>query len=64
MFIRVLQNDPNWHTLDCLPVPYAIDRKKLATMGGRSTPRSPPGGPACSNHVALDLAVPQMSQDL
>jgi hypothetical protein len=38
MFIRVLQNDPNWHTLDCLPVPYAIDRKKLATMGGRSRP--------------------------
>jgi hypothetical protein len=38
MFIRVLQNDPNWHTLDCLPVPYAIDRKKLATMGGRSPP--------------------------
>src|ERR1700730_2793218 len=23
-----------------------------------------PGGPACSNRVALDLAVPQMSQDL
>jgi hypothetical protein len=39
MFIRVLQNDPNWHTLDCLPVPYAIDRKKLATTGGRSPPR-------------------------
>jgi len=33
MFIRVLQNDPNWHTLDCLPVPYAIDRKKLANIG-------------------------------
>jgi hypothetical protein len=64
MFIRVLQNDPNWHTLDRLPVPYAIDRKKLATMGGRGPPRSPPGGPACSNHVALDLTVPQMSQDL
>jgi len=64
MFIRVLQNDPNWHTLDCLPVPYAIDRKKLASMGRRSTPRSPPGGPACSNRVALDLTVPQMSQDL
>jgi hypothetical protein len=32
MFIRVLQNDPNWHTLDCLPVPYAIDRKKLAKL--------------------------------
>src|SRR5258707_12875812 len=46
MFIRVLQNDPNWHTLDCLPVPYAIDRKKLATMGGRK-PASfqRPGGP-------------------
>jgi hypothetical protein len=23
-----------------------------------------PGGPACSNRVALDLAVPQVSQDL
>jgi hypothetical protein len=32
MFIRVLQNDPNWHTLDCLPVPYAIDRKKPANI--------------------------------
>jgi hypothetical protein len=45
MFIRVLQNDPNWHTLDCLPVPYAIDRKKLATMGGRSQPRFNAGRP-------------------
>ena len=46
MFIRVLQNDPNWHTLDCLPVPYAVDRKKFATMGGRK-PASfqRPGGP-------------------
>jgi hypothetical protein len=60
----VLQNDLNWHTRDCLPVPYAIGRKKLATMGRRSPPRSPPGGPACSNHVALGLTVPQMSQDL
>ena len=63
MFIRVLQNDPYWHTLDCLPVPYAIDRKKLATMGGRRL-ASMPGGPACSSHVAMDLTVPQMSQDL
>ncbi len=31
--------------LDCFPVPYAIDRKKLVTIGRRSTPRSPPGGP-------------------
>jgi hypothetical protein len=38
MFIRVLQNDPNRRTLDCLPVAYAIDRKKLATVGGRSQP--------------------------
>jgi hypothetical protein len=45
-------------------VPYAIGRKKLATMGRRSPPRFPPGGPACSNHVALGLTVPQMSQDL
>jgi hypothetical protein len=60
MFIRVLQNDPNWHTLDCLPVPYAIDRKKLATTGGRRL-ASMPGGPS---HVAMDLTVPQMSQDL
>jgi hypothetical protein len=34
-----------WHTLDCLPVPYAIDRKKLATMGGRSPPRFNAGRP-------------------
>jgi len=33
MFILVLQNAPNWHTLDRLPVPYAIDRKKLANIG-------------------------------
>jgi hypothetical protein len=33
MFIVVLQNDPNWHTLDRLPVPYVIDRKKLANIG-------------------------------
>jgi hypothetical protein len=33
MFIHVLQNEPNWHTLDRLPVPYAIDRKKLANIG-------------------------------
>jgi hypothetical protein len=32
MFIRVLQNDLNWHTMDCLPVPYAIDRKKPANI--------------------------------
>jgi hypothetical protein len=38
MFILVLQNDPNWHTLDCLPVPYAIDRKKLANNGARPFP--------------------------
>jgi hypothetical protein len=45
MFIRVLQNDPNWHTLDCLPGPYAIDRKKLATIGGRSRRRFNAGRP-------------------
>jgi hypothetical protein len=33
MFILVLQNDPNWHSLDRLPVSYAIDRKKLANIG-------------------------------
>jgi hypothetical protein len=38
MFVRALQNDPNWHTLDYLPVPYPIARKKLATMGGRCPP--------------------------
>ena len=63
MFILVLQNDPNWHTLDCLAVPYAIDRKKLATRGGRRL-ASCRAAPACSNQVALDLAVPQMPQDL
>jgi len=50
MFIRVLQNDPNWHTLDCLPVPYAIERKKLATMGGRRL-ASMPGGPIRLNRA-------------
>jgi hypothetical protein len=45
MFIRVLQNDLNWHTLDCLPVPYAIDRKKLATWADGSSSRFVPGGP-------------------
>jgi hypothetical protein len=70
MFIRVLQNDPNWHTLDCLPVPYAIDRKKLATMGGRRPPslqrrdhpgrqRSQPFG-ACGPSTGKDGT---MSQD-
>jgi hypothetical protein len=39
MFIVVLQNDPNWHTLDRLPVPYAIDRKKLANIGGYAPAR-------------------------
>ncbi len=53
MFILVLQNDPNWHTLDRLPVPYAIDRKKLANIGaslrrpfaglGRVTGKPTPG---------------------
>jgi hypothetical protein len=32
MFVRVLQNDPNWHTGIVYPVPYAIDRKKLANI--------------------------------
>jgi hypothetical protein len=39
MFVRVLQNDPNWHTGIVYPVPYAIDRKKLANIlvtGGAS----------------------------
>jgi hypothetical protein len=52
MFVRALQNDLNWHTLDCLPVPYAIDRKKLATMGGRS-PASKPGGPIRLNRATF-----------
>jgi hypothetical protein len=53
MFIRVLQNDPNWHTLDCLPVPYAIDRKKPATMGGRRPPRFNAGRPGLLKPLRL-----------
>jgi len=48
MFILVLQNDPNWHTLDRLQVPYAIDRKKLATMGGRRLASMP-----CGNQIPM-----------
>jgi hypothetical protein len=32
MFILVLQNDPNWHTLDRLPVPYATIARSLPTL--------------------------------
>jgi hypothetical protein len=35
-------------------VPYAIDRKKLASMGGRNTPRFN-AGPARSRFVADPL---------
>jgi hypothetical protein len=60
MFIRVLQNDPNWHTLDWLPVPYAIDRKKLATMGRRSPPRFNGRRPDSFSEIGSHLGSPQI----
>jgi hypothetical protein len=56
MFVCVLQNDPNWHALDCSPVPCAIDRKKLATMARRAISAGEPK-PGVDRPKALNHSV-------
>jgi len=46
MFIRVLQNDPNWHTLDCLPVhPMPSNARSSPPWADVARLASTPGGP-------------------